>query len=164
MQQRKAKVSKPYDYSRSWNYAIWLLSRQAYTKKQIRDKLKKKEASPEDIDKVIAELERLKFVDDALYAESYVRTRRAGKGSIALKQELRLKGIAEDILEATLEPLDIDSQAESALLALEKMQWRYLKVEQAKRYGKAYAFLARRGFPSDAVKLALEKVSFLQEE
>ena len=164
MQQRKPKVKKPYDYKRSYNYAIWLLGRQGYTKKQIRDKLKKKEASPEDIDKVIEKLERLKFVNDELFAESYVRSRQSRKGSLALKQELRLKGINDEILDKTLEPLDIAMQAETAEQVLEKARWRFLKVEPKKRYAKAYAFLARRGFPSDAVKLAIDKASFMNEE
>jgi len=52
---QKAKGPKkdknvPYDQKRAWNYALWLLGRQLYTRKGIEDKLKKKETSAEDIE------------------------------------------------------------------------------------------------------------------
>ena len=164
MQNKRTKTPRPYDYKRCYNYCIWLLGRKAYTKAQLRDKLKKKEAQPEDIDKVIAKLEHLNFIDDALFAENFVRTRKSRKGSIALKQELRLKGIANELIDETLEPLDQDSEVKAATGVLEKATWRLLKAEPQKRYSKAYAFLARRGFPGDVVKLALENIALTDED
>ena len=149
------KAAKPYSYERSWNYVLWLLGRKAYSQKQLKDKLKQKDAEPEVIERVIKRLNELKFVDDKAFAEMYVRSRQQKKGSIALKQELFQKGISELLVEETLEPLSFDSQLVSAKQPLEKYQWRLAKTEAQKRYHKAYAFLARRGFPADVAKEAL---------
>ncbi len=160
MNEQALKPKKIYDYKRSWNYVLWLLARKAYTKKQLRDKLKKKEAEEEVIEKVMARLIELKFVDDEMFAASYIRSRQQRKGSIALKQELKQKGVSTDIIEKTLEPLDKHTQIEAAQRVLDKTMWRILKAEPQKRYTKSYAFLARRGFPSDIVKAVLEQIDF----
>lgn len=159
--QAAKKPSQPYTYERSWNYVLWLLGRKAYTQKQLRDKLRQKEASPEIIDRVMTRLNELKFIDDKAYADMYVRSRKSKKGSIALKQELFQKGISETLVEKSLEPLSFDSQLVSAKQLLEKYQWRLAKTEAQKRYGKAYSYLARRGFPSDVVREALS--GFLED-
>ncbi len=151
----KPYTAKPYTYERSWNYVLWLLGRKAYTQKQLKDKLKQKDAEPEVIERVMKRLNELKFVDDKAYAEMYVRSRQHKKGSIALKQELFQKGISETLVTETLEPLDQAKQKTAAKQILEKNQWRLTKTEEKKRYSKAYAFLARRGFPSDVVREAL---------
>ena len=143
---------------------LWLLGRKSYTVKQLRDKLKRKEAEAEVIDQVIARLIELKFVDDAAYAESFVRNRQKKKGRIALRQELFQKGISETVVDETLADLDTDGQIESATTLLEKNAWRFRKDELHKNRSKAYAFLARRGFTGDVVREALERVNLSLED
>ena len=160
----KDKAPKTYDYSRSWNYVLWLLGRKMYTEAQLRDKLRRKEAEAETIERVMARLKELKFLDDAGFAEAYVNSRRGKKGRLALKQELFQKGIAETLVEETLEPLDTETQVQAALGVLEKQTWRFQKAPPEKRRAKAYAFLARRGFTGDVVREALERSEELDEE
>ena len=161
---RKRKSAKPYDYKRSWNYVLWLLSRKAYTKKQLRDKLVKKEAEAEVVEQVMEKLERLNFLDDEGYADMYVRSRQKRKGRIALRRELFQKGVAEAIVDKTLEPLESSTQIETARSILTKNAWRFQKEDRRKSYAKAYAFLARRGFTSDVVREALEASNLFVED
>jgi regulatory protein len=157
------KSSKPYTFDRAWNYVLWLLGRQGYTVRQLQERLTRKGAAPEDIDTIIARLQELRYVDDAVYAESYVQSRKTRKGPIALKQELYQKGVPEAVIEKTIESLDQDEQHQAAKTLLQKQRWRLERAEPQKRWGKAYAFLARRGFPSDVVKAVLEESDLFSE-
>ena len=145
-----------YPYERAWNYTLWLLGRQAYTTGQLRDKLRRKGASEETMTRVLDKLAELKLVDDALYAETFVRSRSRTKGAIRLRQELFQKGVAEPLVDRAVGTLDEGAQLESAAALAEKNRWRW-KGEPRARYAKAYAFLARRGFSGDVVRGALEQ-------
>lgn len=146
----------PYPFKRAWNYVLWLLGRQAYTGAQLEKKLEQKGATPETIRQVLEKLTELNLIDDALYAESYIRSRGRNKGTLKLRQELFHKGVAEALVEQALGQLGEAAQVEAALALLEKNLWRW-KGEPRERYAKAYAYLARRGYPVDVVKGALEK-------
>lgn len=154
---------KPYTYERSWNYVLWLLSRRAYTRAQLRNKLERKEATPEVIDRVITRLEELNFVDDEAFATMYVRSRQQKKGRIALRQELFQKGVPEEIVDKVVDKLETPTQIEAALAVLEREAWRFDKDDPRKNRAKAYAFLARRGFTGEVVSEALERSSLFDE-
>lgn len=157
------KPKKPYDYARSWNYALWLLSERMYTGKQIRDKLVGKEVEPDILERVMSKLVASKFVDDEVYAQAYVRSRQSQKGPIALRQELFRKGVDQALVAKTLDSLDDESQLDTASSLLQKNKWRLNKDDPRKNYAKAYAFLARRGFGSDIVKKAITTSGVLDE-
>jgi regulatory protein len=158
----KRTNSKPFTYERAWNYVLWLLSRQAYSTAQVKEKLLKKEVSNDIIVQVLEKLESYRFLDDSRFAETYVQSRQKRKGRIALRRELQQKGIAETIVEKTLSALDDDTQLETALTLLQKQLPRLRTGDPRKSYGKAYAFLARRGFTSDIIRKTLENIK-LQE-
>ncbi|HEX7022707.1 MAG TPA: regulatory protein RecX [Trueperaceae bacterium] len=157
-------TQEAYPYARAWNYVLWLLGRRAYTLAQLREKLRKKEATAETIEQVARRLEELKLVDDRAYAEMYVQSRRHRKGRIALRRELVRKGVPEPLIEAALAPLETEGQIEAALTVLEKEAWRFTKDDPRKNAAKAFAFLARRGFTSDVAKEALERSTLNQGE
>lgn len=146
-----------YPYERAWNYTLWLLGRQAYTTGQLRDKLRRKGAVDETITRVLDKLADLKLVDDALYAETFVRSRSRTKGTLRLRQELFQKGVAEPLVDKAVGTVGEGAQLESAAALAEKNRWRW-RGEPREQYSKAYAFLARRGFPGDVVRGALEQL------
>ena len=160
--EHSAEPNDAYPYARAWNYTLWLLGRQAYTTGQLRDKLTRKGATDETVSRVLEKLVELKLVDDALYAETFVRTRSRTKGAIRLRQELFHKGVAEPLVEKAVGGLGEAAQLESATALAQKNLWRW-KGEPRERYAKAYAFLARRGFPVDVVRGALEQ-TFTSDE
>jgi regulatory protein len=160
----KRKSSKPYTFERAWNYVLWLLSRQAYSKAQIKEKLVKKEVSGETITQVLEKLEDYRMINDTFYAEQYVQSRQKRKGRIALKRELQLKGIEEEVISETLSELDDEKQQETALELLQKQLPKIHKEDERKRYGKAYTFLARRGFTSDVIRKTLENINLEEDD
>ena len=111
---------------------------------------------------MLEKLTELKLIDDALYAQSFVRTRSRNKGSLRLRQELFQRGVAEPLVEQALGALDEATQLDSAAAIAEKNLWRW-KGEPRERYAKAYAFLTRRGFPADVVRGALGRI-FAEED
>ena len=153
----KPKNPKIYDYKRSFNYAIWLLSRRAYTEKGIREKLEKKQALPNVIDKVVDKLIDLKYLDDAAFAEMFISSRKGSKGARAMRQELWRKGVSEEIIDDALAEISEDTQLEAAINIVKRESWRFTKGDVKKDWARAHAFLARRGFSADTSKTALEK-------
>ena len=151
------KPEKPYTLQRSLNYVLWLLSRKAYTQHQLKERLLRKKAPAEVIEQVMAKLESMKFIDDERFAEQYIHSRQHKKGALKIKQELFQKGVSEATVEQTLEHLSEEVQINSALLLLEKQYSKLQKVEPRQKYGKAYTFLARRGFSGDIIRQVLEK-------
>ena len=152
----KGEAEAEYPYDRAWSYTLWLLGRQAYTTGQLKEKLKRKGAADETVTRVLGKLAELKLVDDALYAGAFVKTRSRTKGANRIRQELFQKGVPEPLVAEALGTLDEPTQLASAVSLAEKNRWRW-KGEPREQYSKAYAFLARRGFPGDVVRGALER-------
>ena len=104
---------------------------------------------------VIADLERDRLIDDALFAQEWVRQRhqRRGKSKAVLDRELREKGIAASIRGEALDIINEDDEREKAHeLAVKKA--RSVKYDCSCQQGRLrqalrriVGVLARRGFP-----------------
>lgn len=151
-----------YDYDRAISYTLWLLGRRDYSEKELRDRLARKGAEPADVDRVIERLADLGLVDDAKYAAAFVRSRRRKKGAFAIRRELRRKGIEGMAADRALEPLTEDAQLATAVRLLDKHAWRFAAADDRAR-ARAYAFLARRGFPPDVAGAALRTCELFDE-
>lgn len=143
-----------YDYERAMSYTLWLLGRRDYSEKELRDRLARTGAEPGDVDRLIARLIDLDLIDDAKYAAAFVRSRRRKKGVFAIRRELQRKGIAGAAADRALEPLTDDAQLATAIRLLDKHAWRFAAGDDRAR-ARAYAFLARRGFPAEVAGEAL---------
>ncbi|MDZ7703511.1 MAG: regulatory protein RecX [Trueperaceae bacterium] len=157
-----------YPYKRAWNYVLWLLGRRMYTQAELRDKLQKKGATDDDIAAILARLVELKLSDDSTFAESYVAGRKHRKGPHALRQELKRKGVAKQIVADTLDDIDPSDERRAVTRLLDKHAWRFQKAVQKddvrKAKAKAYGFLARRGFSSEVVSEVLDDAKMFQAE
>ena len=132
----------------------------------------------------VARLQELRLLDDRSYAEAYVRRRRDERGRLALRAELRRKGVAEALVEGVLAGddddlgLDDTQQLRAAAALLAKHAWRFegrpgaaasgagdalaadpdpgaAALDLRRRRARAASFLARRGFTPDIVSSAL---------
>ena len=140
-----------------------LLTVRARTRAELAGQLAKR-GYPADIsDRVLDRLEQVGLVDDAEFAEQWVRSRRtnAGKGRRALIAELRTKGVDNDTIEATL--ADDEPGAERAraerLVADKLRREKLTDGDGAKVMRRLVGMLARRGYGQtmafDVVKVAL---------
>nr|CRL77168.1 recombination regulator RecX [Mycolicibacterium malmesburyense] len=140
-----------------------LLTARARTRAELAGQLAKR-GYPDDVsDQVLDRLEQVGLIDDAGFAEQWVRSRRAnaGKGRRALIAELRTKGVDSEVIEAAL--ADDEPGAERAraerLVADKLRREKLVEGEEAKLARRLVGMLARRGYGQtmafDVVKVAL---------
>ena len=103
------------------------------------------------------------LVDDADFAEQWVRSRRAnaGKGKRALAAELRTKGVPGEVITAVLADIDAEAERERAeQLVRDKLRRERLsEADDPKVMRRLVGMLARRGYGQsmalDVVRLEL---------
>ena len=142
-----AKLDKAYDS------VLNLISRRPRSVYEIQTYLKRKGYEKSQILTIVNKCEKNGLLDDAKFAESWVRSRRLLKSSSLkkLRLELRQKGIAQDIIEEVLESDETsDQDVLRELIVKKRRQSRYkddLKLMQ---------YLAGQGFNYGDIKEALK--------
>jgi regulatory protein len=113
------------------------------------------------VEAVLLRLTQDRYLDDAGYAARVARTRLRidGLGRNRIRQDLRARGVPRDAAEGGLaEALTEVPEAET----LDRVAQRYWKNrtsdEPRDRLRKLWAFLVRRGFPSDLVRARLAEM------
>ncbi len=144
---------KTLDYAGLRQAIISLLGRRDYSRKEIYDKYKDRLESPADLDAVLDDFAQLGWQSDTRFCESYLNSRCYRYGPIRLRYELGNKGISEDQIEQALAQQDMDWHAQ----AVDILQRKYndLDTKDHKQKGKAYRFLAQRGFSTEHIQQAL---------
>lgn len=143
--------------------AVALLAARARSRREVARKLADRGYRPETVAQVIARLQGEGLLDDAAFAAQWAQARAAkGLGRARLLQELRLKGIAEDVCQTALAGLDTDAQDEQAARLAEKLLARYGRLPAREAMQKALAAFQRRGYgygeASRALQAALERM------
>ncbi len=151
--------------------AYALLASRARSVAELRDRLSRKGHPDEAVDACVLELERRGYLDDAAFAESFVRerVRLRPKGRRALLAELRAKGVAADIARVAVERAWAEEEVDEAALALRAARaWARRSLggiaappagDQRLRLRHClHAHLARRGFTIEAARAAAEDV------
>ena len=112
------------------------------------------------VERVIAQLVDLGYLDDAAFAKTWVesRDRARPRGEMALRRELSLKGVPRDVTDEVLaERAELANEPDlTAATRLLERRRSTLDREQdpVKRRQKAYALLARNGFDPDTCREA----------
>ncbi len=143
------------DFSAVKNKALWLLSRQDYSVKCMREKLLDKGATTSDADKVIEYLINLSYLDDERFARSYVRTH-SNNSRMSLRQKLYHKGIDSDLAESAIAD-SYTGDSESLIENLARKKHFDLLEADYESTCKFKAYLYRRGFSSSEIRRFFEK-------
>ncbi|OGV51537.1 MAG: hypothetical protein A2017_01840 [Lentisphaerae bacterium GWF2_44_16] len=139
--------------------AMRLLSSRAHSRRELGRKLYQRGFSSGTISFVIAECERLGFLNDEDFASDYAEElRNKGYGAGKVRNSLAQKGIDRGIIDEEIAGTEKDDEYSRAETALEK-KLRTLKNEKdiRKRKEKAYRFLISRGFSGEIVSELLRK-------
>lgn len=133
--------------------AINYLSFRPRSQAEVRRYLRKKETPPDIIEAVLERLNRLDYVNDRAFASFWVENREQfnPRGSQALRNELRLKGVEREIID---EAVSDENDEELALRAGRKKALSLLKtpeIDYTRFRNRLGGFLARRGFSYDVV-------------
>jgi len=140
------------------------------SEKEIRTKLLQNEFLPSIIDSTIIYLKNLGYVDDRAFAEAYVHDTLMKKpsGKRLLRRQLRLKGIAVDIIDDVLQKIGNEEELSLAREAARKHVKRSGTSrkpsihrnagERLKQRKRLADYLARRGFAWDTVSLVVKEL------
>lgn len=147
------------------NLCLRLLTARARTRAELSDQLTRRGYPDEVIHRVLDRLEDVGLVDDAEFAEQFVRSaRQAGKSRRALAAGLRDKGVDDEVIEATLAGLDSGAERQRAeQLVRDRLRRGKLDDgDELKVARRLVGMLARRGY-SQSVALDVVKVALANE-
>ena len=117
----------------------------------------------EDARKVLVRLQTERFIDDARYAEAFVRDKLnlSGWGAYKIKMALRAKGVAKDIIDEVVAPMLNETNMKERLEEI--MLRRMLTLKYSSAYDaktKLIRFAASRGYEiEEAIECASKIVN-----
>jgi len=152
------------ELKRAKNHAYRLLSYRWYTRKEMEDNLLQKGYQQEIIVKTIRHLEENKYINDQRFTENWLESRAQRKllGSRRLKQELKERGIDDNLIREKLEGnFPQEKELELAVNAARKKAALSANLDKEKFNRRMIAFLQRKGFGYEIIKQALSQ---LEEE
>ncbi|HEY1351223.1 MAG TPA: RecX family transcriptional regulator [Ktedonobacteraceae bacterium] len=133
--------------------AVNYLSFRPRSQAEVRRYLRRKATPPQIIEAVLERLQRQDYVDDRAFASFWRENREqfSPRGSQALRNELRMKGVDREIIDETVsdehdEELALRAGRRKALTLLQAPEMDYTTFRN--RLG---GFLVRRGFTYDVV-------------
>jgi regulatory protein len=131
--------------------AMRLIDARPRSSAELRLRLRRKEYEPEVIERALARLAELGLVDDAAFSRYWVESRQSfrPRGQLALRDELRRKGVAREEIDAALAESDDGPEAEQerAMALARGALRRYADAPDRHSFQRRLGgFLQRRGF------------------
>ena len=144
------------DVEKAREKALRFLGNRPRSEWEVRQNLQKADYGATTIDRVLERLRGVALVDDAAFVRYWLdnRAQFKPKGAMALRQELRLKGVDREVIDAVLaesKHTDDNAALRSALAQAD----RYRQLPRAEFAQKLGAYLARRGFDYETVREAV---------
>lgn len=140
-------------YTRMLDRAIRILAIRDHGEQELRRKLvatlgngtNEADATPDDLERVIAQCIEHHWIDDERFAQRYLSGRsRKGYGPQRIRQELQQKGVSREYIDAALATSETDWEAQARSLAIKKFG-SPLPSDFAQK-AKVQRFLLYRGF------------------
>ena len=144
--------------------ALQLLAYRPRSRAELARRLARKGYAPEVVDATVERMAELGLVNDAAFAETFVRdrVRLRPHGARRLRQELRVKGVDEETARGAIdEVMELEGASDADLARQAAARWKPRAGEEPERARRRlHGFLARRGFGGDAIRDVLrEKLS-----
>ncbi|HSN75043.1 MAG TPA: RecX family transcriptional regulator [Anaerolineae bacterium] len=142
---------------RAYERALRFLASRPRSTAEVRRNLEQQALPNPTVDAVIQRLLAAGYLDDEAFARFWVSNREQfrPRAPLALRQELRQKGIADSIINRALHDLDSENSAYRAGLAQAR---RYETLDQRTFRQKLGGHLLRRGFPHAVVWPVVEQL------
>lgn len=151
--------------SRARARALRFLGYRLRSEREVRAKLAQAEFPEGVIDQAVAQIVRLGMIDDRRFAAAFVHDARLRKatGDRLLRRQLLAKGVARELVDATLAAENDDAaQREDAYRAARKLRERYRasrrKTPAETERRRIAQFLQRRGFGWEIIAPVLQRL------
>jgi regulatory protein len=142
-------LDKRLNEKRAFDRAVLLLSYRARSSSELSGRLKQAGFTEEVVEQTVDKLKRLGYIDDSAFSASWANSRISTKlyGSKRIRQELKEKGVADDIIAGVLSEIDDkDEEFDRAkTLANDKLQ-KIRSADSKADFRRLSQFLIRRGY------------------
>lgn len=136
--------------------ALRHLSAREHSRVELARKLAPHTEDPDELERVLDELETRGFLSDTRFVESVVHRRACRLGAARVKQELLAKGIAGEQVRAAVQQL----QASEFDRAVTVWRQRFgAAATDAREHARQVRFLLARGFAADVVRCVVKTAS-----
>jgi len=156
-----AETERPPRDQREWAREICLgqLSVRPRTRSELAAAMTKRGITAEIVDEVLDRYDEVGIIDDAAFAQAWVDSRHHGKGLArrALGQELRRRGVDQEVIEGALAELEPETEEVTARELVER-RLRTMRGEPEELFRKLVAMLARKGYPPGIAIRAVKDV------
>lgn len=130
--------------------AMYLLQKMDRTEKQLREKLTQSEYPEAIVEDAIEYVRSYHYIDDARYAENYIRCHQESKSKMQMKLALTQKGVSRELIDLALEEYLETDASQLIYQLLEKKHYDAETADKGERR-RMYQYLARRGFSSSEI-------------
>lgn len=149
-----AELQAESDFGKNYIRAVDLISRRLRSEREIRDYARRKQWGQDSTERVIARLYDRGYLNDPVFAQAFVRSRRSTRkySRRRIERDLVNKGISHRIIQQVLDEeagMTDDNDALANLVA--KKYHRYDDINKLK------AYLARAGFRYDDINRAIKQ-------
>lgn len=136
-------------YKKAKEICFDLLAVRARTQEELRQALRRKGFDEETSETLLGKLDRAGLVDDAEFAELWVKSRHTTQGlsRTALMAELRRKGVDDEIAAQAAGEVDRESEEQMARELVRKRLGSLGNVDEQTALRRLLGFLARKGYP-----------------
>jgi regulatory protein len=125
------------------------LTGRACSRADLAARLAQREVPDEIAVRLLDRFEEVGLVDDAAFARGWVEQRQSGRGLArrALAQELRRKGIDDEVAQEALDEIDPDHEVEAARTLVRRRLRTVRDLDQQVAVRRLSGMLARKGYP-----------------
>jgi regulatory protein len=145
----------------TFDRALAMLAARPRAARDLERVLVRKGEPAEHVAAAVQRLIALGILDDAQFARQFIRAKIAGAGLSRrrLQSELWRRGVARDVIDAALAEViaedEVDENAQIAEVAAKKLRT-LRSADPAAARRRLYAFLARRGYDSAAIRRVMD--------
>lgn len=144
------------------DFLLRKLNARPRTRSELAKELREKAFADEVAKDALDRLEEVGLINDDEFAKSWVTTRHRSRGIAGgvLRQELRQKGVSDEVAQGAIEEITEEEEFASALKLAQKKYRSLAREDRETQIRRLVGFLARKGYSSSlCYKVAKEIVS-----
>ena len=140
--------------------ALRLLNDMDRTESQLRQKLRDKSYSDEEIEVAVGYVKSFGYINDVNYAERYILNKQSSKSKREIYASLIQKGVSRDDIESAMDRcFEKEDEVEVIRRLCEKKHFSAEHATDAEKQ-KIYNYLMRKGFRSEEIRQVIQVSSY----